>query len=152
MTNKGAKMDKRGKYERTPEIIKKQSEARIAHFDEVGRKVEINQKEDYTSYQREYQKIYRKTHKEYFRAYAKKKWLEKKNKKNAEKIDMTKLNDIQNARNLFVAKGIEFEYKTSAYNEDELKKLADDVTNRIANYLEEMRKENEENDVSKPQH
>ena len=65
---------------------------------------------------------------------------------------MTKLNDIQNAWNLFVAKGIEFEYKTSAYNEDELKKLADDVTNRIANYLEEMRKENEENDVSKPQH
>ena len=143
-------MGQRGKYERTPEIIKKQSEARIAHYDEVGRKVEVNQQTNPREYQLQYQRIYRKTHKEYFRAYAKKKWLEKKNKKNLEKIEMTKLNDIQNAWNLFVAKGIEFEYKTSAYNEDELKKLADDVTNKIANYLVEMKKENEENNVSKP--
>lgn len=141
-------MDNRGKYERTPEIIKKQSEARIAHYDEVGRKVEVDQRENPREYQREYQRIYRQTHKEYFRAYAKKKWLENKNKKNLEKIDMTKLNDIQNAWNLFVAKGIEFEYKTSAYNEDELKKLADDVTSKISNYLEEMKRENTNECVS----
>ena len=45
--------------------------------------------------------------------------------------------------------GIEYEYRTSAYNEDELKKLADDVTNKIANYLEEMKQENEAKDVYK---
>ena len=44
---------------------------------------------------------------------------------------------------MFIARGIEYEYHTSAYNEDELKKLADDVTNKIANYLEEMKQENE---------
>ena len=141
-------MDKRGKYERTPEIIKKQSEARIAHFDEVGRKIEVDQRTNPREYQLQYQRIYRKTHKEYFRAYAKKRWLEKKNKKNLEKIEMTKLNDIQNAWNLFVAKGIEFEYRTSAYNEDELKKLADDVTSKIENYLAEMKKENTNECVS----
>lgn len=137
-----------GVYVRTEEHKRNISEGRKRYYDEHGRVVEIDQKKDYTSYQREYQRIYRQTHKEYFRAYAKKKWLEKKNKKNLEKIDMTKLNDIQNAWNLFIAKGIEFEYKTSAYNEDELKKLADDVTNRIANYLEEMKKENTNECVS----
>ena len=57
--------------------------------------------------------------------------------------DMTRLNEIQSAWNIFISKSIEFEYRTSAYNEDELKKLADDVTNKIANYLEEMKQENE---------
>lgn len=47
--------------------------------------------------------------------------------------------------------GIEYEYCTSSYNEDELKKLADDVTNKIANYLEEMKQENEDkNEPNRP--
>lgn len=62
---------------------------------------------------------------------------------------MSKLTEIQSAWNLFVAKGIEFEYKTSAYNEDELKKLADDVTNKITSYLEEMKQEREDKDENK---
>ena len=138
----------KGVYVRTEEHKRNISEGRRKYYDEHGRVVEIDQKQDYTSYQREYQKIYRQTHKEYYKAYAKKRWMEKKNKKILEKIDMTKLNNIQNAWNLFVAKGIEFEYKTSAYNEEELKKLADDVTNKIANYLAEMKKENTDECVS----
>ena len=59
---------------------------------------------------------------------------------------MVKLQEIQSAWNIFISKSIEFEYHTSAYNEDELKKLADDVTNKIANYLEEMKQENEAKD------
>lgn len=139
-----------GVYVRTEENKRNISEGRKRYYDEHGRVVEIDQREDYKSYQREYQRIYRQTHKEYYKAYAKKRWLEKKNKKNQEKIDMTKLNDIQNAWNLFVARGIEYEYKTSAYNEDELKKLADDVTNKIANYLEEMKQENENEGKDEP--
>ena len=61
---------------------------------------------------------------------------------------MVKLQEIQSAWNIFISESIEFEYRTSAYNEDELKKLADDVTNKIANYLEEMRKENTNECVS----
>lgn len=61
---------------------------------------------------------------------------------------MTRLNEIQTAYNMFIARGIEYEYHTSAYNEDELKKLADDVTSKIANYLDEMKQENEAKDES----
>ena len=90
---------------------------------------------------REYKKIWRAKHPDYYRSRYK-----KKNEIIGE--NMTKLTEIQNAWNLFVAKGIEFEYKTSAYNEDELKQLADDVTNKIANYLDEMKKENEGKDAN----
>lgn len=91
---------------------------------------------------RTYQKMWRAKNPDYYRSRYKKK----------EEIigaDMLKLQEIQSAWNLFVSKSIEFEYRTSAYNEDELKKLADDVTNRIANYLEEMKQENEDKDANK---
>ena len=106
----------------------------------IGRVVNINQKESpeaYREYQREYQKIYRKRHKHYYRDLHRK-------KKEAE--DMKQLQEIQNACNVFISKSIELEYSTSSYNEDELKKLADDVTNKITNYLEEMKQESEDND------
>ena len=142
-------MGKRGKYERTPEIIKKQSEARIAHFDEVGRKVEINQKEDYTSYQREYQKIYRKTHKEYFRAYAKKKWLEKKNKKNEVKVRMTRLNDAQNLWNEIVTSAIANEYNKFEKQTD-IMPLVDKLHEMLIKYASEVKEEKEkEKDANK---
>lgn len=57
---------------------------------------------------------------------------------------MKKLQEIQNACNVFISKSIELEYSTSSYNEDELKKLAYDVTNKITNYLEEKKQESEE--------
>ena len=103
----------------------------------------INQKESteaYRAYQREYQKIYRKRHKHYYRDL-------KRKKKEAE--DMNKLQEIQNACDIFISKSIELEYKTSSYNEDELKKLADDVTNKITNYLEETKTESEVSNASK---
>ena len=57
---------------------------------------------------------------------------------------MNKLTEIQNACNVFISKSIEIEYSTSSYNECELKKLADDVTNKITNYLDEVKQEREE--------
>lgn len=89
-----------------------------------------------------YQRQWRAKHPDYYRSRYKKK----------EEIigeEMVKLQEIQSAWNLFISKSIEYEYHTSAYNEDELKKLADDVTNKIANYLEEMKQENEEKDEDK---
>ena len=62
---------------------------------------------------------------------------------------MNKLQEIQNACDIFISKSIELEYKTSSYNEDELKKLADDVTNKITNYLEETKTESEVSNASK---
>ena len=101
----------------------------------------ISERENPREYQRAYQRQWRAKHPEYYRSRYK-----KKNEIIGE--EMIKLQEIQNAWNLFVAKGIEFEYKTSAYNEDELKKLADDVTSKIANYLEEMKRENTNECVS----
>lgn len=107
----------------------------------IGRVVEIDQRVDPRSYQREYQRIYRKRHNHYYRD------LKRKQK---EVQDMgSKLTEIQNACDIFISKSIELEYKTSSYNEDELKKLADDVTNKITNYLEETKNEREGSDASK---
>ena len=129
-----------GIYVRSEEQKRKIGESRRRFYDVHGRVVNINQKdspEAYREYQREYQKIWRKKFPHYYRD------LKRKEK---EVQDMDKLQEIQNACNIFISKSIELEYETSAYNEDELKKLADDVTSKIANYLEEMRKENEDKD------
>ena len=138
-------MDNRGRYERTPEIIKKQSEARIAHFDEIGRIVNIDQREDYTSYQREYQKIYRQTHKEYFKAYAKKRWLEKKNKKNEVKVRMTRLNDAQNLWNEIVTSAIANEYNKFEKQTDILP-LVEKLHEMLIKYASEVKAEKEKED------
>lgn len=106
----------------------------------TGRVVNINQKESpeaYREYMKIYQRIWREKHKHYYRDLKRR------------KKEMKKLEEIQNACDIFISKSIELEYKTSAYNEDELKKLADDVTNKITNYLEEMKQENEVKDAHK---
>ena len=104
----------------------------------TGRVVEIDQRVNPREYQREYQKIWRKRHPHYYRDWKRKKEIEY----------MSKLQEIQNACNVFISKSIELEYKTSSYNEDELKKLADDVTKKITNYLKEINQESEETDES----
>ena len=106
----------------------------------TGRVVEIDQRVNPREYQREYQKIWRKKNPHYYRD------LKRKQK---EVQEMNKLQEIQNACDIFISKSIELEYKTSAYNEDELKKLADDVTNKITNFLEETKNEREGSDASK---
>ena len=92
----------------------------------TGRVVEIDQRVNPREYQREYQKIWRKRHPHYYRDWKRKKEIEY----------MSKLQEIQNACNVFISKSIELEYKTSSYNEDELKKLADDVTKKNNKLLE----------------
>ena len=141
-------MDNRGKYERTPEIIKKQSEARIAHYDEVGRKIEVDQRVNPREYQREYQKIYRQTHKEYYKAYAKKKWLEKKNKKNEVKVRMTRLNDAQNLWNEIVTSAIANEYNKFEKQTDILP-LVEKLHEMLIKYASEVKEEKEKEDANK---
>ena len=102
----------------------------------------ISEKDNPQEYMKVYCRMWRAKNPDYY-----KRRYKKKSDVIGEK--MVKLQEIQNAWNLFVALGIEYEYKTSAYNEEELKKLADDVTNKIANYLEEMKQENEGENVSK---
>lgn len=140
-------MGKRGKYERTPEIIKKQSEARIAHFDEVGRKIEVDQRTNPREYQLLYQREYRKTHKEYFRAYAKKKWLEKKNKKNAEKVQMTRLNDAQNVWNEIVTSAIANEYNKFEKQTD-IMPLVNKLHEMLIKYASEVKDEKEKENTN----
>ena len=133
----------KGVYKRTEQHKKRIGESRKKYFDEHGRVVNINQKESpeaYREYQRLYQKIWRKKNPHYYRD------LKIKQK---EVQEMNKLQEIQNACDIFISKSIELEYKTSSYNEDELKKLADDVTNKITNYLEETKNEREEKDEDK---
>ena len=133
----------KGVYKRTEQHKKRIGESRKKYFDEHGRVVNINQKdspEAYREYQREYQKIWRKKNPHYYRD------LKIKQK---EVQEMNKLQEIQNACDIFISKSIELEYKTSSYNEDELKKLADDVSNKITNYLEETKNEREEKDEDK---
>ena len=130
----------KGVYKHTEEQNRKIGESRKRYFDEHGRIVEIDQRVDPRSYQREYQKIWRKRNKHYYRDLKRKK---------KEVQEMNKLQEIQKACDIFISKSIELEYKTSSYNEDELKKLADDVTNKITNYLEETNNEREGSDASK---
>lgn len=133
----------KGVYPRTEEHKKKIGVSRKKYYDEHGRVVNINQKESteaYREYMKAYQKLWRKKHPHYYRDLKRKK---------KEVQEMNKLNEIQNACNVFICKSIEIEYSTSAYNKCELRKLADDVVNKIENYLEETRKENEVNDADK---
>ncbi len=133
----------KGVYKHTEEQNRRIGEARKKFYDQHGRVVNINQKESpeaYREYQRLYQKLWRKRHKHYYRDL-------KRKKKEAE--EMNKLQEIQNACDIFISKSIELEYKTSSYNEDELKKLADDVTDKITNYLEETKNEREGKDAHK---
>lgn len=135
-------MGRRKGYKHTEEEKEKLRIARNKYLEKVGTLLGISERENPKEYQRAYQKRYRELHPDYYRSRYKKK----------EEIigaDMLKLQEIQSAWNLFVSKSIEFEYHTSAYNEEELKNLADDVTSKIANYLIEMKIENEEKDANK---
>lgn len=61
----------KGIYERTEEHKRKISESRKKYFDEHGRVVEIDQRVDYRSYIREYQKLWRARHSEYYKYFVK---------------------------------------------------------------------------------
>lgn len=57
----------KGKYIRTEEQKKKIGESRRRFYDEHGRVVEIDQRVEPRSYQREYQKIWRASHGGYYK-------------------------------------------------------------------------------------
>lgn len=135
-------MGRKAGYKHTPEEKEKLRIARQKYLEKVGTVLGISEKDNKKEYMKAYQRRYRQLHPEYYRSRYKK-------KNEIIKEDMVKLQEIQSAWNIFISKSIEYEYRTSAYNEDELKKLADDVTNKIANYLEEMKQENEVDDANK---
>ena len=136
----------KGVYVRTEEHKRNISEGRKRYYDEHGRVVEIDQMEDYASYQREYQKIYRQTHKEYYKAYAKKRWLEKKNQKNLVKVRMTKLNDAQNLWNEIVCSAVANEYNKFEKQTD-IMPLVEKLHEMLIKYANEVKEEKEkEND------
>ena len=70
----------KGVYTRTNEQKKKISEARKKYFDQKGRAVDIDQREDPRGYQREYQRQWRAKHPHYYRDIARKKAQLKKRK------------------------------------------------------------------------
>lgn len=130
-------MGRKAGYKHTEAEKEKLRIARQKYLEKVGTVLGISEKDNKKEYMRAYQQRYRQLHPDYYRSRYKKKNL-------IVKEEMTRLNEIQAAYNMFIARGIEYEYHTSAYNEDELKKLADDVTSKITNYLEEMKQENED--------
>lgn len=103
----------------------------------------INQKdspEAYRAYQREYQKIYRKRHKHYYRDL-------KRKKKEAE--DMNKLEDIVSKFNEIQVNCLEVKYGTSAFNEDKMKTLVEDLNKLMNDCIEELKQESEDKDAYK---
>lgn len=137
MNGRNKQCGRKAGYKHTPEEKEKLRIARQKYLEKNGTLLGISEKDNKTEYMRLYQRQWRAKNPDYYRSRYKKKNL-------TVKEEMTRLNEIQTAYNMFIARGIEYEYRTSAYNEDELKKLADDVTNKIANYLAEMKQENEE--------
>lgn len=123
-------------YKHSDETKEKLRVARQKFLEKNGTLLGISEKDNPQEYMKVYCRIWRAKHPDYYKS----RYIKKSDVIGEE---MVKLQEIQSAWNIFISKSIEFEYRTSAYNEEELKKLADDVTNKIANYLAEMKQENE---------
>lgn len=101
----------------------------------------ISEKENPKEYQREYQRQWRAKNPDYYRSRCHRKPIPK---------DMIKLQEIVTKFNEFQRSSLEAEYKTSAFNEDKMKTLVEDLNKLMTNYVNELK--NEAEDVSKPQH
>lgn len=107
----------------------------------TGRVVNINQKESpeaYREYQRLYQRLFRKSHPHYYRNL-------KRKKKEAE--DMSKLEDVVSKFNEIQVNCLEAKYGTSAFNEDKMKTLVEDLNKLMNDCIEELKNEDEVNDA-----
>lgn len=127
----------KGVYERSEQQKKRIGESRKKYFDKHGRVVNINQKESpeaYREYQRLYQQIYRKRHKNYYRD------LKRKQK---EVQSMKQLEDIVSKFNEIQVNCLEVKYGTSAFNEDKMKTLVEDLNKMMNDCIEELKTENE---------
>ena len=105
----------------------------------TGRVVEIDQRVDPRSYQREYQRLWRKKHKHYYRDLKRKK---------KEVQDMQKLEDIVSKFNEIQVNCLEVKYGTSAFNEDKMKTLVEDFKKMMNDCIEQLKENSEETDES----
>ena len=106
----------------------------------TGRVVEIDQRVNPREYQREYQRIWRKRHKHYYRDL-------KRNKKEIE--DMKKLEDLVSKFNEIQVNCLEVKYRTSAFNEDKMKTLVEDLNKLMNDCIEDLKNESEVSNASK---
>ena len=81
-----------------------------------------------------YQRRWRASHPDYYRSRYK-----KKNEIIGE--DMIKLQEIVSKFNEFQCSSLEAEYKTSAFNEEKMKTLVDDLNKLMNNYIDELKNE-----------
>ena len=106
----------------------------------TGRVVEIDQRVNPREYQREYQRLWRKKNPHYYRDLKRKK---------KEVQDMQKLEDIVSKFNEIQVNCLEVKYGTSAFNEDKMKTLVEDLNKMMNDCIEELKIESEGSDASK---
>ena len=83
---------------------------------------------------REYQKMWRAKHPDYYRSRYKK-------KNEVVGADMIKLQEIVTKFNQFQCYSLEAEYKTSAFNEEKMKTLVEDLNKLMNDYVNELKNE-----------
>lgn len=135
-------MGRKAGYKHTQEEKEKLRIARQKYLEKVGTLFEISEKDDKKTYMRLYQKMWRAKHPDYYRSRYKKK----------EEIigaDMIKLQEIVSKFNEFQCSSLEAEYKTSAFNEEKMKTIVDDLNKLMNDYVNELKQENEEKDENK---
>lgn len=130
-------------YKHTEAEKEKLRIARNKYLEKVGTLLGISERENPKEYQRAYQKRYRELHPDYYRSRYKK-------KNEIIGADMIKLQEIVTKFNEFQCNSLEAEYKTSAFNEEKMKTIVEDLNKLMNDYINELKGEAE--DVSKPQH
>lgn len=86
-----------------------------------------------------YQRRWRASHPDYYRSRYK-----KKNEIIGE--DMIKLQEIVSKFNEFQCSSLEAEYRTSAFNEERMKTLVEELNQLMNNYVNELKQESENKD------
>ena len=99
----------------------------------------ISERDNPREYHKAYQKRYRELHPDYYRSRYKK-------KNEIIGSDMIKLQEIVTKFNEFQCSSLEAEYKTSAFNEDKMKTLVEDLNKLMNDYITELKQESEEKD------
>ena len=59
---------------------------------------------------------------------------------------MVKLQEIVSKFNVFQCSSLEAEYKTSAFNEEKMKTLVEELNQLMNNYIDELKQESENKD------
>lgn len=136
-------MGRKAGYKHTEEEKEKLRIARQKYLEKVGTLFDVSEKDNRAEYMKLYQKMWRAKHPDYYRSRYKK-------KEEIVGADMIKLQEIVTKFNEFQCSSLECEYKTSAFNEEKMKTIVEDLNKLMNDYVNELKVEAE--DVSKPQH